>query len=121
MQKIRKPIQIAAIRFEKPNEVADRADSIETEIVALCDDGTIWTMFGTDNEWVPLPPIPQDQLREDWIAEVREFLVENHSIRKDAVTKILDEYRDDLRAAFNRHDSAKDSAKAIDEKIQHNA
>jgi molybdenum-dependent DNA-binding transcriptional regulator ModE len=50
--------------------------------------------------------------------EVGEHLVKNYSVRKDAVTKILDDYRDELRAAFNGHDSAKESAKAVNDKIQ---
>jgi hypothetical protein len=118
MKKVRKPIQIAALRFGKPVEASGGQDSIETEVVALCDDGSIWTILGDDNEWVPLPPIPQGQLREDWLAEVGEMLTSNHLVRRDAVTWILNEYRDELRLAFNSHDSTKDAAKAIYAKLQ---
>jgi hypothetical protein len=118
MKKVRKPIQIAALRFGKPGGVSGEQDSIETEVVALCDDGSIWTILGTDNEWVPLPPIPQDQLREDWLREVGELLVSNHLVRPEAVSWILSEYRDELRLAFNSHDSTKDAAKAIYTKLQ---
>jgi hypothetical protein len=118
MKKVRKPIQIAALRFAKPGAVSGEPDSIETEVVALCDDGSIWTILGTNNEWVPLPPIPQDQLREDWLADVGELLASTHLVRRDAVNQILDEYRDELRLAFNSHDSTKDAAKAIYTKLQ---
>lgn len=57
MNSIRKPIQISTLRLETSN-------SFETQIVALCDDGSIWTMTTTDNQWVALPPIPQGVLRE---------------------------------------------------------
>lgn len=121
MQKIRKAVQIAALRFETPGEVAGSPGGTETEIVALCDDGTIWSMLGTGNEWVPLPPIPQDQLRDDWLAEVADHLVTHHFVRKDAVTGVLADYNDELRAAFNRHESAQQSAKAINAKFQQSA
>lgn len=117
MNKVRKPIQIAALRVRKP-DASGEPDSIETEVVALCDDGSIWTILGTRSEWVPLPPVPQDQLREDWLADVGELLASSHLVRQDAVGGILEEYRDELRLAFNSHDSAKDAAKAMHTKLQ---
>ncbi|MFC5550299.1 hypothetical protein [Massilia aerilata] len=118
MKKIRKPIQIAALRFEKPSAIAGEPGSIETEVVALCDDGSIWTILGNDNEWVPLPPIPQDQLREDWLAAVGEELVSGFLVQRNAISGILEEYRQELRLAFNSHESAKDAAKAVNAKLQ---
>lgn len=120
MERIRKPIQIAALRFEKPSEVAGEPGSIETEVIALCDDGSIWTILGTDNEWVPLPAIPQDQLREDWLAAVGTELVSGFLVHRNAISSILSEYRQELRLAFNSHKSAKDAATAINAKLQAN-
>ena len=118
MKKVRTPIQIAVLRFSKPCGESGEQNSIETEVVALCDDGSIWTILGTDNEWVPLPPIPQDQLRDDWLREVGELLVSDHLVRPEAVNWVLSEYRDELRLAFNSHDSTKDAAKAIRTKLE---
>jgi len=120
MGKIRKPIQIAALRFEKQSAVAGEPGSIETKVIALCDDGSIWTTLGTDNEWVPLAPIPQDQLREDWLAAVGDELVSAFMVQRNEVSSILEEYRQELRLAFNSHDSAKDAAKSVNVKLQVN-
>lgn len=118
MKKIRKPIQIAALRCEKPDAVAGQPGSIETEVWALCDDGSIWTIVGTDGEWVPLPPVPQDQLREDWLAEVGEALVSTHLLRREALSWIMEDYRDDLRGAFNNRQPAQEAAKEVNAKVQ---
>jgi hypothetical protein len=91
---------------------------IETEVVALCDDDSIWTILGTDNEWVLLPPFPQDQLREDWLATVGEELVSSYLVQRNAISRILEDYRDELRLAFNSHEPAKDAAKAINARLQ---
>lgn len=57
---MRKVIQIQALRFELI-EGEDSAPSQETELVALCDDGTIWSKCGVLNgsEWVRVDDIPQ--------------------------------------------------------------
>lgn len=117
---MRKPIQIAALRFGKPLNHAEQ-ESIETELVVLCDDGTIWTMLGTDSDWVPLPRIPQDTLREDWLAEVAGQLTNEYAISKDDTPAFLDEYSSELRAAFNRHDSPQESARVVSDLIYKNA
>ncbi len=58
----RKIIQIAALRANKLDELGS-LDETETELIALCNDGTVWTMFGTLNgsQWVPIAPIPQGE------------------------------------------------------------
>lgn len=104
---MRKPIQIAALRFEKEHKGS--TPSIETEIIALCDDGTIWTMFGTLSEWVSLPRIPQEQIFEDWLSDVGNALISNH-IRKDAIPAYVEERRGRLLELFNRAATAKDAA-----------
>ncbi|WP_426106319.1 hypothetical protein [Massilia sp. TSP1-1-2] len=59
----RKIIQISALRVDKRDELG-RLDETATEIIALCDDGTVWTMFDTmsGNGWVHVAPIPQGAL-----------------------------------------------------------
>ena len=107
---MRKPIQIAALRFEKEHEGS--TPSIETEIIALCDDGTIWTMFGTQSEWVPLPRIPQEKIFEDWLSDVGDALISNH-IRKDAIPSFINERQSRLLALFNQATSPKEAAYTI--------
>lgn len=53
----RKIIQIQALRFEgKPTQ--DGTSSQETELVALCADGTVWTRTSTlTGEWCQVDPI----------------------------------------------------------------
>lgn len=63
---MRKIIQIAALRH---GELSDRDGkqvmSADTELVALCDDGSVWTLFDTlKSEWVRAPDIPQDPLTD---------------------------------------------------------
>lgn len=107
---MRKPIQIAALRFEKENEGS--TPDIETEIIALCDDGTIWTMFGTLSEWVPLPRIPQEQIFEDWLSDVGTALISNH-VRKDVIPSFIEERRSRLLTLFNKATSSKEAAHMI--------
>lgn len=106
---MRKPIQIAALRFGRNDSKGD-PDSIETEVVALCDDGTIWTMFGMDGEWVPLPRIPQTPVLEDWLEEVASHLPRRH-IRRDAVAHVMEEHRGLLVEKYNARETA---AAAVD-------
>ena len=56
----RKVIQIQALRFAgMPDE--DLPPLQETELVALCDDGSIWSRIGiTNSEWLRVDDIPQD-------------------------------------------------------------
>ena len=62
---MRKPIQITALRHDKLDENG-KVDEHRTEVVALCDDGTIWSLFDTmEGEWVRVPDIPQDQLSDE--------------------------------------------------------
>jgi len=106
---MRKPIQIAALRFARSDDNGG-PDSIETEVVALCDDGTIWTMFGTTGEWVPLPRIPQTPVLEDWLEEVASHLPRRH-IRRDAVEHVMAEHRGLLVGKYNDGETA---AAAVD-------
>ena len=40
--------------------------SIAYNIIALCDDGSVWQVFGrNDEEWHRLPDIPQEAAHED--------------------------------------------------------
>lgn len=56
----RKIIQIQALRFQS-NCGDKETSSQDTELVALCDDGTVWTCISALNgEWVQAPEIPQD-------------------------------------------------------------
>lgn len=108
---MRKPIQIAALRFGRKDEKTG-AESIETEVVALCDDGTIWTMLGMDGEWVPLPRIPQSPILEDWLAEVAVQLPRRH-IRRDAVDHLMAEHRGLLLEKYNAGETAAVAADAL--------
>ena len=109
---MRKPIQIAALRFVRPDDKGGEPIN-ETEVVALCDDGSIWTMFGMESAWVPLPQIPQVPLRDDWLDEVGQILIKSHLMKKESIREILSEHEDLLRAAFNRHETAKQAAAAV--------
>ncbi len=111
MKNNRKPIQIAALRFGRPDEKGG-PESIETEVIALCDDGTIWTMLGMDGDWVPLPRIPNGPVREDWLDEVATYLP-TRSIRRDAVAGLVDEHHSFLVQKFNDGVSAKDAGDAL--------
>lgn len=118
MKKDRKPIQIAALRFENPSAVASAPGLIETEVIALCDDGSIWTILGTNNEWVPLPPIPQGQLREGWLAAVGEELEHRFLVQRNAISGIFEKYSQELRLAFNSHETAEEAATNVNAKLQ---
>jgi len=115
MKSNRKPIQIAALRFGRSDKNGG-SESIETEVVALCDDGTIWTMLGMDGDWVPLPRIPQIPVREDWLDEVAAYLP-NCGIRRDAVARLLDEHYSFLMQKFNDGVSAKEACDALIERL----
>jgi hypothetical protein len=110
---MRTPIQIAALRFAKPSVTGEGPDSIETELVALCDDGTIWTMFGMQGEWVPVPKIPQGPMLDDWLLDVGAKLAANHSLRKDAVGRVVEEHRGILVAKYNDGVTASDAARLV--------
>lgn len=58
---MRKIIQIQALRFMQKRSDQD-PDSQETELIALCDDGTVWTRTSTYDEsgWVKVSDIPQE-------------------------------------------------------------
>jgi hypothetical protein len=115
---VRKPIQITALRFSRPSATPEGSDSFETEIIALCDDGTIWTKFSTDHKWTPAPRIPQYQVREDWLADVAVNLTRDHHVRKDATPAILGENSALLLTAYNSGTTAKDAAKSLLDKIK---
>lgn len=57
----RKIIQIQALRFGK-NLPDGRGESLDTELIALCDDGSVWTKATADrdSEWCRVQDIPQD-------------------------------------------------------------
>lgn len=115
---MRKPIQIEVLRFGHKNNVEGMPDSIETEVIALCDDGSIWVLMTVSNEWVSLPKIPQGPLLEDWLSNVGSVLVEHYHIRKDAIDGIEDEHRHSLIVAYSDGTTAKDAAKAVFDKIK---
>ena len=56
----RKPIQIAAVWCD----TASIGCAPITEVIALCDDGTMWSLI--QDGWTLLPPIPQDQPALNW-------------------------------------------------------
>lgn len=119
---MRKPIQITALRFGgRRGEAADGQDSIATEVIALCDDGTIWTLFGTDGDWVPLPRIPQIELYEDWLKTVGTYLMRDHHVRKEAIPGLQEEYEDLLRRAYNDTFTGQAAAKALHDKVTESA
>lgn len=96
---MRKPIQIAALRYEVPSDVEGRLASFESEVIALCDDGTMWTFLSSADEWFPLPRIPQYQIRGDWLDDVREKLSESHS--PERVNALLDEHDSALISLYS--------------------
>jgi hypothetical protein len=108
---MRKPIQIAAFCSGRKDENGGQ-ESNETEVVALCDDGTIWTMLGMSGEWVPLPRIPQTPVLEDWLEEVAKYLP-SRSIRRDAIASLVKEHRGMLVEKFNAGEAAKDAGDAL--------
>jgi hypothetical protein len=57
---MRKVVQIQALRFAVC-EGEDASPSQDTELIALCDDGTIWTKCGVLNQsdWVRVTDIPK--------------------------------------------------------------
>lgn len=116
---MRKPIQIAALRVARPSETQGEPDSIETEIVALCDDGTIWTMFGTldGQNWTPVARIPQGPVLEDWMDEVAAALVSSH-IRKDAVEQVMDDHQELLAGKYHDGINAIAAAKTITDRLK---
>lgn len=115
---MRSPIQIAALRVAKPNPTGDGPDSIDTELVALCDDGTIWTMFGTQSEWVPVPKIPQGPMLDDWLLEVGAKLAANHHVRPDAVNRVVEDHRSILVAKYNEGATATNAARLVASLLQ---
>lgn len=109
----RKIVQVAALRVQgvRPD---GSPDDVKTEVVALCDDGSVWTMFDTlSGEWVPLPKIPQWQLFEDWRDDVGELLTSRHLIRKDALSQILKDHHSTLMADYNAGRVATEAAEAV--------
>jgi hypothetical protein len=108
---MRKPIQIAALRFARSDDNGG-PDSIETEVVALCDDGTIWTMFGTTGDWVALPKIPQNPVLEDWLDEVA-IQLPRRAIRRDAVERLMAEHRSLLVGKYNDGETAVAAVEAL--------
>lgn len=101
---MRKPIQIAVLRSDRP--------TIDTELFALCDDGTIWARSGMEREWVPLPRIPQEKIWEDWIAEVSSYLEGKYNVRREAIREILEEHSNSLSTAHR--DGLDTSIAAVD-------
>jgi len=53
-----------------------------------------------------------------YLAAVGEELVSGCLVQRNAISGILEEYRQELRLSFNSHESAKDAAKAINTKLQ---
>jgi hypothetical protein len=58
----RKIIQIQALRFEGTPAYEGAEPSQETELIALCDDGSVWTRINTNSgtPWVRVEDIPQE-------------------------------------------------------------
>lgn len=59
----RKIIQIQALRFTRAPVQGGGGPPQDTELVALCDDGTVWTRTSTmpgEAEWVLVEDVPQD-------------------------------------------------------------
>lgn len=59
MSNTRTIVQIQALRFEGMAD--ERLGSLqETELVALCDDGSLWSRIGiTNSEWLRIDDVPQ--------------------------------------------------------------
>ncbi len=109
----RKIVQVTALRIQgiRPDGSPDDA---KTEVVALCDDGSVWTMFDTlSGEWVPLPKIPQWQLFEEWRDDVAEQLASRHLMRSDALRQILEQHHSTLMASYNAGRPAGEAADAV--------
>lgn len=110
----RKIIQIQALRFT--GIAADGIQSSqETELVALCDDGTVWTRTSTiTGEWCQVGGIPDDDLRhEAWLKDIRDYLVKHKGIRQDVAPTLLQERHAHLKSAFESGDTMKSVAEAI--------
>lgn len=106
----RKVIQVAAMRADVGSSPA------ETGIVALCDDGSIWTMLSaSDGKWKPLPKIPQNQLFEDWCDDVADHLASRHLMRKDTLNGLLEQHRSALLSGHGSGQSVADTAAALAE------
>lgn len=109
----RKVIQVAALRMQTAGADGPAGDA-RTEVVALCDDGSIWTIIDTINgEWVPLPKIPQWQLFEDWRTDVAACLVSDHLMPTDAAEQILGKHRAELLSGHDAGQPAGEVAATI--------
>ncbi|MGF6440272.1 hypothetical protein [Paraburkholderia youngii] len=112
---MRTPIQIAALPFTKSSVKGSSVESTATQLVALCDDGTIWTMFGTQGEWVAVPKIPQGPTLEDWLLDVGAKLASNHLYRSGAVAGVVEDHRSLLVTRYNDGMTATDAARLVAE------
>lgn len=115
---MRKPIQVTALRFETAieNNKSGLA-SIDTELIALCDDGTIWTMLGIGNEWVPVAKIPQGPILAEWLLEV-EAMLDQRGIKDEVITQIVEENYDTLLQQFNQGYTQGQAAQSLIELIR---
>lgn len=112
---MRKIIQIAALRHNGlPEHDSAQVASADTELVALCDDGSVWTLFDTlKSEWLRVPDIPQDPL-----TDAEERLLRNWTPNQlqgelsRAVGMSLDEYRTTLEGVMQKL-GAKDVVECI--------
>jgi hypothetical protein len=88
---MRKIIQLAVASVPpldgKASEDAVRA----VAVTALCDDGSAWLLGPEKSIWQSLPEIPQGQLLQDWLREVRKCLTGKHLFRHDAIDSIVRE------------------------------
>jgi len=112
----RKIIQIQAIRFNGvPDERGQSAQN--TELVALCDDGTIWTRTSTlDGEWCPVEGIPDDDLRfEAWQQDLIVFMTTHKLYQKGFVERFTSENLNWLQARFSEGASIEETEVKIKE------
>jgi len=57
-KKSRKVIQLVGV--QRPNiDMAYRVESVDAQVFALCDDGTMWSRRTGQDQWLELPNVPQ--------------------------------------------------------------
>lgn len=113
---MRKIIQIAALRRGGlPEPDGTQVVSSNTELTALCDDGSVWTLSDTlKSEWVRVPDIPQDPL-----TDAEERLLRNWKANQlpgelsRSVGMSLDEYKETLNGVLQKL-GAKDVVECIE-------
>lgn len=108
----RKPIQIAAVpvtHLDNP----DASPTTRTEVFALCDDGSIWSLSDNESRWTCLPPMPQQPTMRDWMNAVTTYLRDRHNIKGEDAQGLMEKNRDTLETAYSSETNAQEAARVI--------